>query len=96
MKLIVFHKVLIISAIIFFLGYGTYEVYRYVLPGEASPAESSEPTALEQIEMIVADGSGPIEALWTGLAMLAGAAGLIGYLWWLSRHSTDRHQQASG
>jgi len=63
--LVAFHKLLIASALLFCLGYGLYEMYRYFLPGEAERT---------------------IGALWTGVVMLLGAAGLAGYLAWLVRH----------
>jgi len=73
MKLIVFHQLLIASAIVFMLGYGGWELYDYWL---ADPAPSSPG------ELAVLDSpSGPgVEGLATGVAMLLGAGVLSVYL----------------
>lgn len=64
--LLMFHKILISSAIAFCLGYGVLELYRYFLPqGDESPDAT---------------------VLYTGLAMLAGAVALAGYLAWVFRN----------
>lgn len=92
MKLILFHKVLIISAIVFFVGYGAYELYRYAIPSE--PAPSGPPSPLNDLASGPTPATGPIEGLLTGIAMLLAAILLSSYLWWLWRRTSSRSTPA--
>jgi len=78
MKLIVFHQLLIASAIIFMVGYGGWELYDYWFRGAVGPASA------EADIMGAATPAGPA-AMFTGLAMLAGAGVLSVYLYRLYR-----------
>lgn len=73
MKLIVFHQLLIASAIVFMLGYGGWELYDYWF---------SAPATASSVEMAVLESSSDtgVEGLMTGVAMLVGAGVLSVYL----------------
>ncbi len=79
MKLIVFHQLLIASAIIFMVGYGGWELYDYWFGGGAAGG-----SAEAEITGAVAAQAGPA-AMYTGLAMLLGAGILSVYLYRLYR-----------
>lgn len=73
--LLMFHKILIASAILFCLGYGVFELYRYFIPqGDETPDAT---------------------VLYTGIAMLVGAAALIGYLLWVFRNPAPGARDAA-
>lgn len=78
MKLIVFHQLLIASAIIFMVGYGGWELYDYWFGGTSGPI-SAESAILES-----SSNAGPA-AMMTGIAMLLGAGVLSVYLYRLYR-----------
>lgn len=70
MKLIVFHQLLIASAIVFMLGYGGWELYDYWFAAPAAAPGSD-------LEVLDASFSADVSGLITGIAMLAGA-GILG------------------
>lgn len=78
MKLIVFHQLLIASAIVFMLGYGGWEMYDYWFA-----APSASPTG--ELAVLEASGGRGLSGLATGIAMLGGAAVLGVYLHRLHR-----------
>lgn len=82
MKLIVFHQLLIASAIVFMLGYGGWELYDYWF---AAPAASGC-----DLEVLDASSSADVSGLITGIAMLAGAVILGVYLGRLYRRYAGR------
>lgn len=82
MKLIVFHQLLIASAIVFMLGYGGWELYDYWF---AAPAASGG-----DLEVLDASSSADVSGLITGIAMLAGAVILGVYLGRLYRRYAGR------
>lgn len=73
MKLIVFHQLLIASAIVFMLGYGGWELYDYWFASPGAPAAG-------ELAILDAPGDRGISGLVTGIAMLAGAGVLGVYL----------------
>lgn len=78
MKLIVFHQLLIASAIIFMVGYGGWELYDFWFGGPGGPLSA------EAAIMDSASQAGPA-AMYTGLAMIVGASVLSVYLYKLNR-----------
>lgn len=90
MKLIAFHKVLIACAVAFCLCYGVWELYRYFLPIDDSAATIV--SAGDSSLLGLTDA--PADSLWTGLAMLAGAAAMGAYLVWVFRFYARRNQTA--
>ncbi len=78
MKLIVFHQLLIASAIIFMVGYGGWELYDYWFGGSAGPVTA---------EAAIMESASPAgaAAMYTGVAMVLGAGVLSVYLYRLNR-----------
>ena len=92
MKLIVFHQVLIGSAVLFFFGYGAYELFLFFFPpgaGGSSTGGGSLPLASGGGESLVAQpwedrlAEAGAASLLTGVLMIAGGAALSVYLAWL-------------
>lgn len=91
MKLIAFHKILIFAAVAFCLCYGIWELYQYFLPIESLPVAT--PVSGEAAS-ILAVPTTDTNALWTGIAMIAGAAAMALYLIWVFRFYASRNQTA--
>ncbi|MFG0331064.1 MAG: hypothetical protein ACF8PN_14330 [Phycisphaerales bacterium] len=86
MSLMTFHKAFIIAAMVFFVGYGTWELYHYFIPSD--DVAGGADTVRQQIDAVSADsGARMTAALWTGLAMYAGAIVLGFYLAWIMRNA---------
>ncbi len=83
MKLIVFHQLLIASAIVFMLGYGGWEVYDYWFASPAAPVGGD-------LAVLETSSGGDISGLLTGIAMLIGAGILGVYLNRLYRRYAGR------
>ncbi len=58
MKLILFHKVLIAAAVIFCLGYGVFEIFKYVAPPEDETADLA--SAITGAAMLVGGLAGAV------------------------------------
>jgi hypothetical protein len=83
MKLIVFHMVLIGSAILFLFGYGAYETFVYL--------RGPEPEGETAVERTLETGAtAGIESLLIGLFMIAVAVALTVYLVRLIRRYRGR------